>query len=111
MGSHLAILESIDDIVWMKGTRIHHPTLRPEKYWIGGYQNDGKWLWKGDIVDSPVHVTDWSATPFNPDNAGLPEGAEGSQDCIAQYDAHNRFTWDDYYCTRKLNFICEKDIS
>ena len=108
MLSHLAILDSKDDIVWMKGYRIHHPVLRDESYWIGGYQKDGEWLWAGDIVDYPMLVFDWSDN--NPDNARYPEGSPGSQDCVSQYPASAHFTWDDNSCTNKLRFICEKDL-
>lgn len=108
MNGHLAILESEDEIVWMKGYRIHHPTLRTESYWIGGYQKDGKWLWVGKIVDYPMLVFDWSDR--NPDNAGNPEGSPGSQDCVSQYAAHVHFAWDDNSCDTILPFICERDM-
>ena len=111
MGGGLATLQSKSDIVWMKGFRIHHPELRPGSFWIGGYQVDGKWLWKGDLTDTPMLVTDWSTNPYNPDNAGVPEGDKSSQDCVRLYDAALHFTWDDLYCTSEMNFICEKNAT
>lgn len=78
--------------------------------WVGGHLKDGKWLWKGEVADSPMLVADWG--PGQPDNSG------GKQNCLrllgtlgdARFEAlKSWFRFDDIACAEnKLYFICEK---
>ena len=107
MDAHLATLESKEEMIWMRGYRSFHPSLRVYA-WIGGKEINGKWVWKGDVVDSPILVTDWAAG--DPNNG---EGDwRGAQDCLALYGdtlaVGTWFRWDDGFCTYPRYFICEK---
>ena len=105
MGGHLAVLESDAEIVWMKGYRVHNPSLRKEMYWIGGYEKNGAWYWKGDVADSPILVTDCAN--------GQPDDFSGEQDCLVLFSESvptpaDWFRFDDNYCAAQYAFVCEK---
>ena len=113
MKSRLATLDSKEEMIWMRGYRSFHPSLR-DYAWIGGAEVNGKWVWKGDVVDSPILTTDWGAG--EPNNK-IGETGE-PQDCLALFgdsthdigQAIDRwFRWDDGRCSYAANFICEKE--
>lgn len=58
MGGYLANLETLDEIHWMRGYRLYHPTLRSYT-WIGGYKKNGVWMWTKFNTDIPIQVADW----------------------------------------------------
>ena len=102
MGGHLAVLETDAEIVLMKGYRVHNPSLRKGMYWIGGYEKNGAWYWKGDVADSPILVTDWAN--------GQPDDFSGEQDCLVLFGesvptpAH-WFRFDDNYYAAQYAFV------
>lgn len=106
MGGHLATLENEEEIIWMKGYRSHHPELRA-RAWVGGFEKDDKWLWKGEVADSPMITTDWAAGEPN-NNGGILH-----QDCLQLFGDQNWsakshwFKFDDLSCDIKQGFICE----
>ena len=95
----------------MRGYRSFHPSLR-DYAWIGGAEVNGKWVWKGDVVDSPILMTDWGAGEPNNGN-GDPKG---DQDCLGLFgdsaitSPANWFRWDDGWCSDAKSFICEKPV-
>lgn len=112
MGGHLATLDSLEEIIWIKGYRSHYVYLHKDM-WIGGYKKDGKWLWKGDISDSAIVITDWAK--YQPDNW------QGNQNCLRLWGSeisesfHNDpkniwYRFDDAECDMSMPFICEKHI-
>lgn len=102
LGGYLAILESKEEIVWIRGYRSFHLTLRDAMH-IGGYLKDGKWLWKGDLEEYPIMFTDWAT--------GEPSG---TGPCLTLFGDnygdpfHQWFRFDDGHCDFKTHFICEK---
>ncbi|KAJ8306850.1 hypothetical protein KUTeg_014934, partial [Tegillarca granosa] len=38
---------------------------------------------------------------------GEPTDSNHLEDCIAMYPENYNFTWNDYLCTNKYNFLCE----
>lgn len=108
MKGHLVTLDSMDEIIWMKGFRSHNPSLRKQRFWIGGYKKDGIWMWKGDLADSPMLVSDWAV--------GEPNMDGGKQECLQLFgeessdgtpDSH-WYRFDDESCGIAREFICEK---
>lgn len=105
MGGGLAIVETEEEIVWLRGYRSYHAELRQSTFWIGGYRKDGKWWWKGDLTDFPMVVTDWAK--------GQPDSA--AQNCVSLFPAITSgdaatvwFRFDNDECTDSWDFICEK---
>lgn len=107
MGGHLATLEDAEEIIWMKGYRFHHPELWDDA-WVGGFKNDGKWFWKGDIADTSMIVPDWAD--------GEPTNSGGREDCVAlfggksdaaKYAKSHWFKFNDIACDTDLGYICE----
>ena len=47
MWGHLASLDTLDEMYWMKGFRGYHSTLHGEA-WIGGRRMNGVWKWVAD---------------------------------------------------------------
>ena len=94
----------------MMGYRSFHPSLR-EYAWIGGAEVNGKWVWKGDVVDSPILMTDWAEQQPDNDKYG-----NGDQDCLGLFgdsaatSSANWFRWDDGSCSDAMSFICEKPV-
>ncbi|XP_063427023.1 CD209 antigen-like protein E [Mytilus trossulus] len=69
-----------------------------ETFWIGlnDLTTEGKFTWISD--HSSVAYKGWD--PTNPSNSG------GNEDCTEIHDVH----WNDNNCSRRYNFICEKQI-
>lgn len=103
MGGYLAILESIDEIIWMRGFRAYHPQLR-ERSWVGGYKKEGHWVWKGEVSDSAILHTEW--------RQGEPNNLAGKEACLELFGTRDigteSFQWNDLNCAYRLNFICER---
>lgn len=103
MGGDLATLDTMHEIIWMRGYRSYHKALRVDS-WIGGHLNNGTWEWMGKQANTPIIYTDWSVN--QPDGSGLcmslfteQSGATGS---------HNVwYKFDDDFCTKKHAYICE----
>lgn len=91
--SNLVKVDNYAERNWLKTTS-KAKNSRADR-WIGARQVNGKWEWVSDL--SPLTFTSWAPTEPNSVN----------ENC-----AHMRgpsFNWNDYSCTRKFNFICEKD--
>lgn len=106
MGGHLAVFESKEEIIWMRGYRAYHSILR-ERSWIGGFERNGVWYWNGLIADSPILTTDWAT--------GQPDNQGGRQDCLnlfangdGRHPTDDWYHFDDDYCDNTLAYICEK---
>ena len=112
MGGRLATLETEAEIVWIKGYHSHNLILRRLDLWIGGYEKDGVWYWKGDVTDSPILITDWGKT--QPDDYHGDHGELSG--CLSLFggdyrDPHDWFRFDDNHCDlHKAGFICEKPV-
>lgn len=104
MGAHLTVLETVDELIWMKGYRTFLPELN-QRSWVGGYKKGGKWVWKGQESDSEMQFTDWGV--------GEPNNSGGDENCLNLFGDHynkvtRAFKWNDGNCEVKHNFICEK---
>lgn len=109
MAGRLATLETKGEIIWIRGYRSYHADLREEIAWIGGYNKEGKWYWKGELADSPVQVTDWGkGQPDGPDGYCMELLAEQSGPAGA---ATEWFRFDDYPCGESRSYICEKEVN
>lgn len=68
-------------------------------YWIGGYKNNGTWLWVSDnssILDQPHSF-----------NTGTPKN-QSTEACVEILSYSNgKLLWNDGYCSIKRPFICE----
>ena len=106
MGGTLATLHNWNEIYWLRGYRASHSNLKNWSAWIGGYKKDGKWYWKGKIVDTPLTAADW-VPQHEPNNSG------GHEDCLQLYGLSSTrehdFRWNDLSCSNQLPFICETD--
>lgn len=106
MQSHLASIDSYQELIWMKGYRTRSNALMSGS-WIGGYKKDGKWVWTGGN-DKPMTVTDWGY--------GEPSGRSG-ENCVELYsfedgrDARDKwYKYNDLYCGVTRSYICEKSF-
>ena len=65
------------------------------------------WIWKEDIADSAVLVTDWAP--------GEPTAYGNNEKCLAMYgdnsDVNRWLKWYDHTCHTEYSFICEKHIA
>lgn len=114
MGGYLATLDTLEEIIWMRGYRNYHSGLQAQM-WIGGYKKNGVWLWKGELADSPVLIFDWGE--HQPDDNGA-----GLQNCLSLFGINHPsprlnsptkgwFHFDDTRCEYyKMQYICEKNI-
>ncbi|KAK3105919.1 hypothetical protein FSP39_008535 [Pinctada imbricata] len=73
-------------------------------YWAGGRYDSGSrnWIWftSKNIIPITSGSTFHAWDPTQPDSSG-------SQGCIMMLHEFQYF-WDDYYCNRKGDFICER---
>lgn len=70
-------------------------------FWIGlsDILVDGEWLWMS--TQTIATYTNW--VPGEPNNY-----QSIAEDCAAMRTSH-RFHWNDFPCSTKLHFICEKE--
>lgn len=107
MGGYLATLETMDEIYWLRGYRSFHSVLRPGWLYIGGYRENGKWLWKGDLTNSAVTASDWG---------GDEPHDTANENCMALFggdEVHPAswwFRWLNIACDAKLGYVCEKNL-
>lgn len=112
MGARLATLETLEEIIWMHGYRSYHTELRKSNAWVGGFEENQAWYWKGSRGDNyPIEVTDWAA--HQPDNLN------GNQDCLSLFGEHTDarapvgqtwFRFDDDGCFVHNSYVCEHDV-
>ncbi|KAJ8302218.1 hypothetical protein KUTeg_021205 [Tegillarca granosa] len=71
-------------------------------YWIGGsdMEVEGEWRWMKSR--QPFQFTAWAP--------GQPDDANKHEDCLHLYGVSG-FKWNDYPCSIKGYFICEKPHS
>ncbi|XP_067666766.1 perlucin-like [Haliotis asinina] len=103
-GSHLARIKSEDENDFI--TRHAKTKNGSPGYWVGAtdLMTDGKFMWEGG---SPLNYTNWS--PGQPDDdKTTPRRA--TQNCLMLQKTEN-YMWNDYPCTEKVNFICERRAS
>lgn len=105
MGGYLANLETVDEIIWLRGYRSMN--LSPWwKFWIGGAKSDySGWVWiDGEGSQLPMMEEDWG--PNQPDNM------YDNQSCLALFGFHKNhmhrwMCFDDEDCSKDHRFICE----
>ena len=107
MGGHLATLNTLDEMYWMKGFRGYHSTLHGEA-WIGGRRMNGVRKW---VADKPraqprkISHFDWSKN--QPDKSG---------DCLQLFGTRKEkfseawFKFEDMECNEERYYICEKNV-
>ena len=116
MGGHLATFETLQEIIWVKGYRVHNKELHAGPVhgtmWIGGREINNKWYWEKESYDDLIEVTD--CTPGEPDN----DGANGvPEDCIGLFgqdpaiDFSKWFHWNDAPCELLTGYNCEKNYN
>jgi hypothetical protein len=75
--------------------------IRPfsEHFWVGGTDAiaEGKWVWMSTL--DPLDYTGWF--PGEPSN-----GVGAACMALAQ---HEQYHWNDEFCNRTYDFICEKE--
>ncbi|KAK5971730.1 C-type lectin domain-containing protein [Trichostrongylus colubriformis] len=99
-GAQLASImnKEINDFIW-DITKSSPDQVDPEsQIWVGGRKVGGSWMWtdgkKWDYVN-------WAS--------GEPNNALGKEDCLQIYAHPKRYgTWNDFFCDRKLDFVCQK---
>lgn len=109
LGGHLAILDSMDEIMWMRGVRSFYPQLQNTgQVFVGGFKESGsgQWLWQGNTTNYPILASDWGV--------GQPDNASPGQSCLALFSKRTDRDWgyrfDDFWCSRSIPFICEKKV-
>ncbi|XP_070539251.1 perlucin-like protein [Ptychodera flava] len=95
-GSTLVIIDDAEENLFLKGFTRHVYHL-----WIGLTDIDveGKWVWADG---SPLKYSNW--------NHGEPNNAGGIEDC-AHFWSSLDGRWNDYPCSARLGFICERKVS
>ena len=109
MGGDLATLETLVEIYWIRGYRSFHRALRTGLLSIGGYRQNGHWIWKGNLADTPIGVTDWAVGEPNDtphENCIVIIGQEADKSPFNFW-----FRWLNVGCDSKFGYICEKSMS
>lgn len=102
---HLATLEKVQDIVWMRGYRSYHRALQNHQMWIGGVKKNGTWVWQTRNGDKPISAAaDWAMG--EPNNSGLKEN------CLQlfpqrQIQPEKSHRFNDKMCTHKIGYVCQ----
>lgn len=110
-GGKLAVLDTIEKIIWIRGYRSFYRNIFLNSAWIGGFKRASTWFWKGTSVDTPVTITDWAP--------GQPNGGPGTADCVCAFGVGHgdpgskvgedaQFRNEDTGCNSRLAFICER---
>lgn len=107
IGGYLINLETVEEMVWLRGYRTMHYTP-VWNFWVGGALTDSGWMWI-EQSGSQIPITDdnWSS--------GQPDNKLGNQTCLALFGYKKtsivRFMeFDDEDCNKQYRFICETDI-
>lgn len=81
---------------------IYHRKFVTGSFWIGlsDILVDGEWLWMSS--QTIAHYTNW--VPGEPNNYH-----SIAEDCAAMRTASGLYHWNDFPCSMKLYFICEKE--
>ena len=116
VGGHLATFDTLEEIIWVKGYRIHNKTLHGGPLyglmWIGGHKINSLWYWKRESHDDLINVTDWaSEEPNNVDIHGRPEDCIGLLGKNSEINFTKWFHWNDAPCELTAGYICEKDTN
>ena len=106
-GGHLATLDTLDEMYWMKGFRGYHSTLHGAAK-IGGRRMNGVWKWVADKPGAqPTKISHFDWSKNQPDKSG---------DCLQLFGTRIEkfseawFKFDDMECDAARYYICEKNV-
>eukprot|EP00105_Crassostrea_gigas_P010135 XP_011425311.1 PREDICTED: perlucin [Crassostrea gigas] len=93
----LVEIESADEDNFLRAHLLASHTS--ENFWIGGTDamKEGNWVWMS--TQDPLDYNGW--------NPGEPNNGVGAA-CMAMAN-HEHYHWNDDFCTKSYDFICEKE--